>query len=73
MKDRNAPQSALDGTVIGGNMQRRRHQEFIRFPNGWGTRSPRSSGATAICAKQTAGADVEPTQMRGVSAPSSRL
>jgi hypothetical protein len=49
MKDRNAPQSALDGTVIRGNMQRHRHQEFIRFPNGWGTRSPRSSGTTAIC------------------------
>jgi hypothetical protein len=49
MKDRNAPQSALDGTVIGRNMQRDR-QEFIRFPNGWGTRSPRSSGTTAICA-----------------------
>ena len=51
MKDRNAPQSVLDGTVIGRNMQRHRHQEFIRFPNGWGTRSPRSSGTTAICAE----------------------
>ena len=31
---RNAPQSVLDGTVIGRNMQRHRHQEFIRFLNG---------------------------------------
>jgi hypothetical protein len=34
MKDRNAPQRVLDGTVIGRNMQRHRHQEFIRFSNG---------------------------------------
>jgi hypothetical protein len=48
MKDRNAPQSVLDGTVIGRNMQRHRHQAFICFPNGWGTRSPRSSGTTVF-------------------------
>jgi hypothetical protein len=26
--------SVLDGTVIGRNMQRHRHREFIRFLNG---------------------------------------
>ena len=25
--------NVLDGTIIGQNMQRHRHQEFIRFPN----------------------------------------
>jgi hypothetical protein len=25
--------NVLDGTVIGRNMQRHRHQEFIRFPS----------------------------------------
>lgn len=32
-RDRNASHNVLDGTVIGRNMQRHRHQEFIRFLN----------------------------------------
>jgi hypothetical protein len=57
MKDRNAPQRVLDGTVIGRNMQRHRHQEFIRFPNRWGARSPRSSGTTVILREPDLGED----------------
>lgn len=35
------PLNVLDGTVIGRNMQRHRHQEVIRFPNAINARSSR--------------------------------
>ncbi len=35
-----AAPNVLDGTVIGHNMQRHRHQEFIRFLNGINAQVP---------------------------------
>jgi hypothetical protein len=39
--------NVLDGTVIGKNMQRHRHQEFIRFLNAIEARVPRASSSTS--------------------------
>ena len=41
-----AAMNVLDATVIGRNMQRRRHQEFIRFLNAVGARFPPASSST---------------------------
>jgi transposase len=39
-RQRCSPPNVLDGTVIGRNMQRHRHQEFIRFLNAIGAELP---------------------------------
>ena len=40
--------NVLDGTIIGHNMKRHRHQEFIRFLNGIDTHVPKPKAIHAI-------------------------
>ena len=54
--------NVLDGTVIGLNMQRHRHQEFIRFLNAIGAEVPADKAVTAC----------HPRQLRRPQAPKSQ-
>lgn len=44
-----APLNVMDGTVIGRNMQRHRHQEFIRFLNA--VEAQVAAGKVVVCTK----------------------
>ena len=43
-----AAQNVLDGSVIGRNMQRHRHQDFIRFLNALEAELPKDKAVHAI-------------------------